>query len=75
MKFPNQSHKVRLFGMVERNTRETKIHGENMWIEVIDDACVTAPINTRGKVGEQFQPDARIAAVLFGNESQIFEMR
>jgi hypothetical protein len=27
------------------------------------------------KVWEQFQPDAWIAAVLFGNESQIFEMR
>ncbi len=46
-----------------------------MWIKVINDACVTAPKNTRGKVWEQFQPDAWIAAVLFGNESQIFEMR
>ena len=46
-----------------------------MRIKVIDDACVTAPKNTRGKVWEQFQPDAWIAAVLFGNESQIFEMR
>ena len=46
-----------------------------MWIKVIHDACVTAPKNTRGKVWEQFQPDAWIAAVLLGNESQIFEMR
>ena len=46
-----------------------------MWIKVIDDARVTAPKNTRGKVWEQLQPDAWIAAVLFGNESQIFEMR
>lgn len=46
-----------------------------MWIKVINDACVTAPKNTRGKVWEQFQPDAWIAAVLFGNESQFFEMR
>ena len=46
-----------------------------MRIKVIDDACVTAPKNTRGKVWEQFQPDAWIAAVLLGNESQIFEMR
>lgn len=46
-----------------------------MRVEVIDDACVTAPKNTRGKVWEQFQPDAWIAAVLLCNESQIFEMR
>jgi len=46
-----------------------------MWIKVIHDACVTAPKNTRGKVWKQLQPDAWIAAVLLGNESQIFEMR